>query len=154
MLGGIGVLRDLPPDVDAVVSLCRVSDDDMRRDMPHVEIRLIDRTSHDENPHLDFVLLDAVRSIEELRGEGRTVLVHCVAAYSRTPTIGALYGARLRGCGSGRGGARRHGGAAGCLSEPGIPGGIAARQALARRSLMRVFFWPGAMLRRRPHRRR
>ncbi|SEH47610.1 ADP-ribosylglycohydrolase [Mycolicibacterium rutilum] len=99
VLGGIGVLRDLPPDVDAVVSLCRVSDDDMRRDMPHVEIRLIDRTSHDENPHLDFVLLDAVRSIEELRGEGRTVLVHCVAAYSRTPTIGALYGARLRGVG-------------------------------------------------------
>jgi protein-tyrosine phosphatase len=25
------------------------------------------------------------------------VLVHCVGAYSRTPTVGALYGARLRG---------------------------------------------------------
>ncbi|MDT5100422.1 MAG: hypothetical protein QOC76_4159, partial [Mycobacterium sp.] len=24
------------------------------------------------------------------------VLVHCVAAYSRTPAVGALYGARLR----------------------------------------------------------
>jgi ADP-ribosyl-[dinitrogen reductase] hydrolase len=95
LLGGIGVLRNLPKDVNAVVSLCRVTDDDMRDDMPHVEVRLVDRTDHDENPHLDFVLLDTVRLIEQLRHEGRTVLVHCVAAYSRTPTVGALYGSRL-----------------------------------------------------------
>ena len=69
----------------------------MRDDMPHVEVRLIDRPEHDENPHLDFVLLDAVSVIEQFRREGRTVLVHCVGAYSRTPTMGALYGARLRG---------------------------------------------------------
>ena len=68
----------------------------MRDDMPHVEVRLIDRPEHDENPHLDFVLLDAVSVIEQFRLEGRTVLVHCVGAYSRTPTIGALYGARLQ----------------------------------------------------------
>ena len=68
----------------------------MRDDMPHVEVRLIDRPEHDENPHLDFVLLDAVSVIEQFRREGRTVLVHCVGAYSRTPTMGALYGARLR----------------------------------------------------------
>jgi ADP-ribosyl-[dinitrogen reductase] hydrolase len=97
VLGGIGMLRNLPEGIDAVVSLCRVTDEDIRDDIPHVEIRLIDRTSHDENPYLDFVLLDTVRLIEQLRQEGRTVLVHCVAAYSRTPTIGALYGARLRG---------------------------------------------------------
>lgn len=96
LLGGIGALRNLPQDVDAVVSLCRVSDDDIRRDMPHVEVRLIDQTDPDENPHLDYVLLETVRLIEQLRREGRTVLVHCVAAYSRTPSIGALYGARLR----------------------------------------------------------
>ncbi|KUI34674.1 ribosylglycohydrolase [Mycobacterium sp. IS-1496] len=95
VLGGIGVLRRLPPDVDAVVSLCRVADEDVPAGMPHVEVRLIDRV--DENPHLDFVLLEAVRAVEELRREGRTVLVHCVGAYSRTPTIGALYGARLKG---------------------------------------------------------
>ena len=64
--------------------------------MPHVEVRLIDRPERDENPHLDFVLLDAVGVIEQFRREGRTVLVHCVGAYSRTPTVGALYGARLR----------------------------------------------------------
>jgi ADP-ribosyl-[dinitrogen reductase] hydrolase len=96
VLGGIGVLRRLPPDVDAVVSLCRLADADVPQGMPHVEVRLIDRVEEDENPHLDFVLLDAVRAVEQLRRDGRTVLVHCVGAYSRTPTVGALYGARLR----------------------------------------------------------
>ena len=96
LLGGIGVLRKLPEEVDAVVSLCRVADEDMRTDMPHVEVRLIDQPYSDENPHLDFVLLDTVRLIEEMRKDGRTVLVHCVGAYSRTPTIAALYGSRLR----------------------------------------------------------
>ncbi|AEV71506.1 ADP-ribosylglycohydrolase [Mycolicibacterium rhodesiae NBB3] len=97
LLGGIGVLRQLPDEVDAVVSLCRLADEDMRTDMPHMEVRLIDRPEHDENPHLDFVLLDVVKLVERFRREGRTVLVHCVGAYSRTPTVGALYGARLRG---------------------------------------------------------
>ncbi|MFI5509113.1 ADP-ribosylglycohydrolase family protein [Mycobacterium sp. NPDC051804] len=97
LLGGIGVLRQPPEEVGAVVSLCRLADDDMRGDVPHVEVRLIDRPENDENPHLDFVLLDTARLVEQFRREGRTVLVHCVGAYSRTPTIGALYGARLRG---------------------------------------------------------
>ncbi|BBY17714.1 ADP-ribosylglycohydrolase family protein [Mycolicibacterium litorale] len=96
LLGGIGVLRRLPADVDAVVSLCRVADSDVPQGIPHVEVRLIDRVDEDENPHLDFVLLEGVRAVEQLRRQGRTVLVHCVGAYSRTPTIGALYGARLR----------------------------------------------------------
>ena len=96
MLGGVGVLRRLPDGVNAVVSLCRLADDDIRHDMPHTEVRLIDRPEHDENPHLDHVLLDTVRLIEGLRAQGRTVLVHCVGAYSRTPTVAALYGARLR----------------------------------------------------------
>jgi ADP-ribosylglycohydrolase/protein-tyrosine phosphatase len=96
LLGGIGVLRRLPDEVDAVVSLCRLADEDMRHAMPHTEVRLIDRFEPDENPHLEYVLLDTVRLIEQLRAEGRTVLVHCVGAYSRTPTVGALYGARLR----------------------------------------------------------
>jgi protein-tyrosine phosphatase len=42
------------------------------------------------------VLNDTVRLIETLRAEGRTVLVHCVQAYSRTPTIAALYSMRRR----------------------------------------------------------
>ncbi len=96
VLGGIGVLRQLADGVNAVVSLCRLADDDIRHDMPHVEVRLIDRDDPDENPHLDYVLLDTVRVIEELRRQGRTVLVHCVGALSRTPTLATLYGARLR----------------------------------------------------------
>ena len=100
VLGGVGVLRDLPDDVDAVVSMCRLRDDDIRTDMPHVEVRLIDNPEPDENPHLDFVLLDAVRAVERLRAQGRTVLVHCVGAYSRTPTMAALYGLRLNGVGA------------------------------------------------------
>jgi ADP-ribosyl-[dinitrogen reductase] hydrolase len=100
LLGGIGVLRQLPDEIDAVVSLCRLADHDMRHTMPHTEVRLIDRSEPDENPHLEYVLLDTVRLIEQLRAEGRTVLVHCVGAYSRTPTVGALYGARLRNIGA------------------------------------------------------
>ncbi len=51
---------------------------DMPEGMPHLEVRLIDSVG-DENPHLDFVLLDTVRAVEQLRAEGRTVLLHCVA---------------------------------------------------------------------------
>ena len=99
LLGGIGALHHLPDDVDAVVSLCRIGDDHVQQGMPHVEVRLIDREDGDENPHLDFVLLEAVRAVEQLRQEGRTVLLHCVEALSRTPTVAALYGARLHGVG-------------------------------------------------------
>ena len=105
LLGGIGALRTLPAEVDAVVSLCRLADGDLhghpqedpRGDLVHVEVRLVDSATPDENPHLDFVLLEAARAVERLRGRGRTVLVHCVAAYSRTPTVAALYGARRSG---------------------------------------------------------
>src|SRR5271166_5844255 len=96
LLGGIGVLRRPPVNFDAVVSLCRLADEDMRHTIPHAEVRLIDKSEPDENPHLDYVLRETVRLVEQLRAEGHTVLVHCVGAYSRTPTVGALYGARLR----------------------------------------------------------
>ncbi|MEO6886090.1 MAG: ADP-ribosylglycohydrolase family protein [Jatrophihabitantaceae bacterium] len=95
-LGGIGALRTLPAGVDAVVSLCRVGADDCPAAAEHVEVRLIDRDPDEQNVNLDFVLDDTVAVIQALRAEGRTVLVHCVQAHSRTPTIGALYGMRLR----------------------------------------------------------
>ena len=139
LLGGIGVLRRLPEEVDAVVSLCRVADEDVPDGMPHVEVRLIDRPERDENPHLDFVLLDTVGVIEQFRREGRTVLVHCVGAYSRTPTVGALYGARLRKVSTDdalrdviRRTARRQ-------PEPCVPGRVAAhRVSLIRRRFSRT----------------
>ena len=42
------------------------------------------------------MLDDTVRLIEALRAEGRTVLVHCVQAHSRTPAVAALYAMRRR----------------------------------------------------------
>jgi ADP-ribosyl-[dinitrogen reductase] hydrolase len=93
-LGGVNALRALPPGVDAVVSLCRIGPDDTRTDLDHVQVRLIDTPNPGENPNLGFVLHDAVTALEQLRAEGRTVLLHCVQAQSRTPTVAALYGAR------------------------------------------------------------
>jgi ADP-ribosylglycohydrolase/protein-tyrosine phosphatase len=96
-LGDIMTLSTLPPGVDAVVSLCRVNDDDLPVGVEQIDIRLIDIEHQDANPNLDFVLTDTVRLIEQLRNEGRTVLLHCVACQSRTPTVAALYGARKQG---------------------------------------------------------
>jgi ADP-ribosyl-[dinitrogen reductase] hydrolase len=62
-----------------------------------IDVRLIDVVEPSANPNLDFVLTDTVRLIEQLRDEGRTVLLHCVACQSRTPTVAALYGARRQG---------------------------------------------------------
>ena len=76
------------------MSLCRVQDSDLPVGVEQIDVRLIDDVEPRRNPNLDFVLTDTVRLIEQLRNEGRTVLVHCVAAHSRTPTVAALYGAR------------------------------------------------------------
>ena len=92
-LGAVAALRYLPPAVDTVVSLCRVNDEDLPEGVEQIDVRLIDKTDPVANLNLDFVLTDTVRLIEQLRGEGRTVFLHCVACHSRTPTVAALYGA-------------------------------------------------------------
>lgn len=96
-LGAVEAVRSLPVGVDAVVSLCRLRTADLPAGVEHVEVRLIDEADPSHNPHLAYVLDDTVRLIETLRGEGRTVLLHCVQAQSRTPTVAALYGARRSG---------------------------------------------------------
>jgi ADP-ribosylglycohydrolase len=96
-LGDVATLQGLPPGVNAVVSLCRVHDDDLPVGVEQIDIRLNDIVGPDANPNLDFVLSDTVRLIDQLRNEGRTVLVHCVACQSRTPTVAALYGAHRQG---------------------------------------------------------
>jgi ADP-ribosyl-[dinitrogen reductase] hydrolase len=96
-LADVAALQGLPTGVDAVVSLCRVNDADLPVGIEQIDIRLIDIVDPDANPNLDFVLTDTVRLIEQLRSEGRIVLLHCVACQSRTPTVAALYGARRRG---------------------------------------------------------
>lgn len=87
-IGGAAALDDLPRDIDAVVSLCRVG----RRQVPgHVRshvVRLLD-TRADDNPNLDFAVDDAARTVLRLVDEGSRVYLHCVAAQSRTPTVAA-----------------------------------------------------------------
>src|SRR5450759_4517844 len=100
-IGGVDAVAKLPPGVNAVVSLCRLGDAQVpANDVAigdHIEVWLIDESEPDKNPNLDFVLTDAAEAIKVLRAEGRTVLLHCVQAQSRTPAVAALYGARLAG---------------------------------------------------------
>jgi len=100
-IGGVDALDNLPDGVDAVVSLCRLGSTQVPASgvdpRDHVEVWLLDESEPDKNPNLDFVLTDAVVAVEALRAEGRTVLLHCVQAQSRTPAVAALYGARLTG---------------------------------------------------------
>ena len=97
-LGAVGVLDALPDQIDAVVSLCRVGASQVpARIEHHVEVWLLDDERVDKNPNLEFVLRDTVDVIAALRAEGRTVLVHCVQAISRTPSVAALYSARHLG---------------------------------------------------------
>ncbi|MFC5754390.1 ADP-ribosylglycohydrolase family protein [Actinomadura rugatobispora] len=101
LLADLAGLRAMPPGVTAVVSLCTVGEQDEEAVLartPHwLEVRLADTDDPAENENLDFVLHDTVTAIERLRAAGHVVLVHCVAAYSRTPTIGALYAMRRTG---------------------------------------------------------
>ncbi len=98
-LGGVDALTNLPDGVNAVVSLCRLGQTQVPAPgvaaSDHIEIWLIDDTDPAKNPNLDFVLSDAAAAVAALRDEGRTVLLHCVQAQSRTPAVAALYGARL-----------------------------------------------------------
>lgn len=101
LLGGIGAVREPPPGVDAVVSLCRLGAAEVPapgvRPGEHIEVWLTDNADTSRNPNLALVLVEAADAVAALRREGRTVLLHCVQAQSRTPTVAALYAARYRG---------------------------------------------------------
>lgn len=97
LLGAVGALR--PGVADAVVSLCRLGAGQAPlagvRPEDHVEVWLIDRDA--ANLDLPGVLADAATAVRDLRAEGRTVLLHCVHAETRTPTVAAAYGAMIAG---------------------------------------------------------
>lgn len=95
-LGGADNLASLPEGVTAVVSLCRVGHSEVAKGVELVPFRLVDKTAEEENPNLDFVIRDAAQTVADLRDEGHVVLLHCVAAQSRTPTVAAVY-SMLRG---------------------------------------------------------
>ncbi|WP_104138800.1 ADP-ribosylglycohydrolase family protein [Arthrobacter sp. ZGTC131] len=97
-LGGVSsVARVAELGIDAVVSLCRLG----TLDVPgvaaadHATFWVIDSFDAGDNAHPDFVLREAAAAVERYRAEGKTVLLHCVRAESRTPTVAALYGARV-----------------------------------------------------------
>lgn len=97
LLGAVGALQ--PGVADAVVSLCRLGATQVPLDgvapEDHLEVWLVD--ADDANNDLPYVLRDAADAVRQLRSEGKTVLLHCVHAQTRTPVVAALYGALRTG---------------------------------------------------------
>ncbi|SEQ04396.1 ADP-ribosylglycohydrolase family protein [Arthrobacter sp. OV608] len=99
-LGGVGSLQRVDElGIDAVVSLCRLGTLDVPGMSPenHATFWVVDSAVGDDNAHTAFVLAEAAAAVERYRAEDKTVLLHCVRAESRTPTVAALYGARVAG---------------------------------------------------------
>lgn len=99
-LGGAGSLQRVAElGIDAVVSLCRLGTLDVPGVAPenHATFWVVDSAVEGDNAHAAFVLQEAAAAVERYRAEGKTVLLHCVRAESRTPTVAALYGARVGG---------------------------------------------------------
>lgn len=97
-LGGVGsVARVAELGIDAVVSLCRLGTEDVPGVAlaDHATFWVIDSFEPGANAHPEFALREAAAAVERYRAEGKTVLLHCVRAESRTPTVAALYGARV-----------------------------------------------------------
>ena len=61
-----------------------------------VELLLIDDYTGRKNHNLHFMIDDGARAVCQLRHEGRHVLIHCVNAESRSPSLAVRYGV-LRG---------------------------------------------------------
>ena len=97
LLGAVGAVR--AGVADAVVSMCRMGSATAPlpgvRPEDHLEFWVIDKD--DANNDLAGQLLDAARAVRDLRREGKTVLLHCVHAHTRTPTVAAVYGAMVTG---------------------------------------------------------
>lgn len=96
VIAGALALDELPKDTDAVVSLCLTGLTQVPADIEQITFRLMDEPDPAHNPNLDYVLVDAARTIAALRDEGKRVVLHCVAAHSRTPAVAIAY-AMLRG---------------------------------------------------------
>lgn len=95
----LGSMRSLGHGTTAVVSLCRVGTDEpvfgAAAPENRIDSRLIDSSDAAENANLHFLLYDAARAVQGLRAEGHTVLLHCVAAQQRTPSVALAYAALL-----------------------------------------------------------
>lgn len=90
-LAGALALDNMPDGVDAVVTLCLTGRRQIPDGVEQIRFRLMDKPDPLHNPNLDYLLVDAARTIARLRDEGKVVLLHCVASFSRTPTVAAAY---------------------------------------------------------------
>ena len=92
----LGTVKTTRHNCEAVVSLCQRGKAEVplpgNRAQDHVEVWLMDSEDPADNPNLDFVLADTAAVIADLRAEGLRVLLHCVAAEQRTPTVAVAYG--------------------------------------------------------------
>lgn len=99
-LGGVRSLERVAElGIDAVVSLCRLGTLDVPgvSSADHATFWVVDSAVEGDNAHAACVLEEAAAAVERLRAEGKTVLLHCVRAESRTPIVAALYSARIAG---------------------------------------------------------
>ena len=80
-----------PEPGEVVVSLCRMGRRDVPAGVEHHQVWLVDDADPESNPNVAFLLGDLARAITTWRQQGRPVLVHCVRAESRTPTVAAAY---------------------------------------------------------------
>ena len=95
----LGTMRSLNHGATAIVSLCRVGTDEplFGEAAPEnrIDSRLIDSGHAADNANLHFLLSDAADAVRQLRAEAHTVLLHCVAAQQRTPSVALAYAALL-----------------------------------------------------------
>ena len=84
-------------DATAVVSLCRVGREQrcFHGASTVVESRLMDSEDPSSSPTLHFTLYDAADAVRALRAEGHRVLLHCVAAQQRAPSVAVAYAGLL-----------------------------------------------------------
>ena len=84
-------------EVDAVVSLCRVGrhQECFGGATEVIHSRLHGQRRSAANENLEFMLYDAADAVRGLRAEGKRVLLHCVAAEQRTPSVAVAYGVLL-----------------------------------------------------------
>lgn len=84
-------------EVDAVVSMCRVgrNQECFAGATEVIHSRLMDSEDPAANENLEFILYDAADAVRGLREEGKRVLLHCVAAEQRTPSVAVAYGVLL-----------------------------------------------------------
>jgi ADP-ribosylglycohydrolase len=89
----LGTHRSRGHRATAAVALCRVGRKQACFDGAEIvlESRLLDDDDPAKNPHLHFALFDAADAVRGLRAEGHTVLLHCVAAHQRTPSVAVAY---------------------------------------------------------------